>query len=64
MNTPRAVFALYLFQDSEGIVTVRAEHAGDPGAARNLGVAIVEQLKNLDRQTVTVQPLRSLPRIQ
>lgn len=67
MNESKTLFALYLIEDNHGVVTVKSDHYGPGFNSYELGMSILEDLREmaiLNPDILEVQSLDYLPRAQ
>ena len=67
MDKPKTMFAIYLIEDEDGMVTVQSDHYGPGVNSYNLGIGFLMQLAECQMDNpgkVKVEPLAYLPRAQ
>lgn len=63
----KTLFAIYLLEDEQGVVTVKSDHYGPGLASYGLGMALLSDLKDMEMvnpDLIHVQSLQYLPRPQ
>ncbi len=67
MDKPKTLFAIYLIEDDQGVVTVKSDHYGPGFNSYGLGMSLLQDLRDMEiinPDVIQVQSLEYSPRTQ